>query len=123
MMKKLTSFEKLRGIISLIALALIIFGYPIAFYSSMETRIITVDDKERATTGNGKYIQSMYLVYTDGEVFKNTDSVLVLKFNSSDVQNQLKEGETYKVQVAGWRILFLSMYRNILSIENIQANI
>ena len=58
-----------------------------------------------------------YLVFTDKGVFENTDSLLNFKWNSSDIYGELKVGETYTFNVYGWRVPFLSMYKNITSVE------
>ena len=93
----------------------LLFGYQTMYYLSSETIEITIKDKERITTGNAQNLESKFLVYTTTEVFENTDSLLYFKFNSSDFQNNLEVGKTYKVRVAGWRIPFFSMYRNIVT--------
>jgi len=89
-------------------------SYSVAYYFSTETIQVVIKDKERITTGNGENIKSKFIVYTKDEVFENTDSWLFFKFNSADFQNKLEIGKTYKVKVAGWRVPFLSMYRNII---------
>ena len=88
--------------------------YSMAYTSSVKTINITIIDKERITTGSGETISSQFIIYTDNEVFENTDSWLYLKFNSADFQNKLQINETYRVRVAGWRIPFFSSYRNII---------
>jgi len=95
-------------------------GYSTAYVKSIQTIEITVKDKERITSGSGESLSSKFIVYTEDEVFENTDSWLFFKFNSSDFQNKLDRGNTYTVKVAGWRIPFLSYYRNIVKIENTQ---
>jgi hypothetical protein len=95
--------------------AVFLFGYPTAYYLSSDTVEITVKDKERITTGSGENISSKFIIYSENEVFENTDSWLFFKFNSADYQNKLEVGKTYKVKVAGWRVPFLSMYRNVVS--------
>ena len=78
-------------------------------YKSVTEVTITIVDKERITDGRDSY----YLVFTENEVFKNSDSTLHWKFDSSDVYNKLKVGETYTVKVNWYRVPFWSMYRNI----------
>ncbi len=93
-----------------------IFSYPIAYRGSEATLTITIADKERITVRCGEVISNKYIVFSEkGEVFENTDSILYLKFSSSDVQGHLKIGKEYEVKVAGWRIPFFSTYRNIIS--------
>lgn len=107
------------GFFILVVLALII--HPIVYYSTDDTVIATVTDKERIVESNGEKVSSKYLIFTDKETFENSDLFLVGKFNSSDLQGQLKEGETYQFKVYGWRIGFLSMYRNIESATPIDS--
>jgi len=83
--------------------------------STIEHVEITVLDKERIN----KDSDSKYLVYTDLEPLENTDAMLFLKFNSADLQGQLQVGYTYEVTIVGWRIPFISMFRNIISIDSI----
>lgn len=102
------------NILYLLLTIILIIGYPTAYYLSSETIEITINDKERITTGSGENISSKFIIYTDNGVFENTDSWLFLKFNSADFQNKFQIGETYEVKVAGWRIPILSMYKNIV---------
>ena len=101
--------------ITIFAIALILLGgYPVAYRLSSETIEVTIKDKERITTGSGESISSKFIIYTENEVFENTDSWIYFKFNSTDHQNKYTVGETYRVKVAGWRVPFLSMYRNVI---------
>jgi len=74
-----------------------------------KTIVITVTDKER--------VDDKYLIFTDYETFTNRDNIAMFKFNSSDYYRELEIGKTYKVKVGGYRVPFLSGYRNILTIE------
>lgn len=82
-------------------------------YSSVNHITITIKDKERIQDGSS----SKYLIFTPNEVFENTDSILFMKFDSSDVYNNLDVGKTYNVKVNWYRIPFFSSYRNLLEIE------
>lgn len=86
-------------------------------YSTDEYVKITIKEKERITDGSGQNMVSKYLVFTDGEVFENTDSVWYWKWNSSDVYNELAQGKEYTARVYGYRVPFLSWYRNIITIN------
>lgn len=57
---------------------------------------VTVTGKER---GSGEYE-----IYTDRGVFLNQDSFLFLKFNSADIQAELKEGGKYVCSAQGFRL-------------------
>jgi hypothetical protein len=87
-------------------------------YLTDEVVTITITDKERIVTGSGDTLSSKFLIYADGEVFQNTDSLWYWKWNSADVQNELKVGQEYTVKVYGWRVPFLSMFRNVVEVNN-----
>lgn len=110
--------NKIKYTLYLLVFIFLLFGYPVLYYISAETIEITVNDRERITTGSGDNLDSKFLIYCEGEVLENTDNLWYLKFKSSDLQNKLKIGETYKVKVAGWRIPFFSWYRNVIEIES-----
>lgn len=102
---------KTIGLLLMGTLIGVLIGFP---FLTVDKVTITVTDKERIIDKSGG---SRYLVFADDETFENTDSWMWLKFNSSDVQGSLELDHTYKVKVYGWRIPFLSMYRNIVSVE------
>ena len=86
---------------------------------------ITVTDKERIYTGSGDNSSSKYLVFGDDQngnslVFENTDCFIRGKWDSSNIQGQLKEGNVYKITVIGYRVPFLSWYQNIIKIEEVR---
>lgn len=103
--------------VAFIAFTVFSIAFQLWRVSTAETIVIQVRDKERATTGVGEHTSSKYVVFTEGEVFKNTDDMFFWKYNSSDVQNRLSPGHTYRVRVVGWRIPFLSFYRNIIAVD------
>ena len=103
---------------TIIAIFITIFvlalGGSLLYRSTAETVEITVIEKERVISNDA----SKYLIFTEDEVFENTDTFVFLKFNSSDLHRDLRVDETYTVTVVGWRIPVLSLYRNIIRIEN-----
>jgi hypothetical protein len=99
------------------AIVLLIPVYLTTYKMSEDTVQFTVTDKERIVTGTGDTLSSKYLVFTEQEVYENSDTLLFFKFSSSDLQGQLKAGDTYTAVVAGWRVPFMSMYRNIITVK------
>ncbi len=95
-----------------------IIGF-ILFYNYGTDEIIkcTLDSKERIVEKSGEGTSSKYLVFCEEEVLENTDSFWYLKYSSSDVYRDLKEGQVYDLRVYGWRIPFFSQYRNIIEIK------
>lgn len=75
---------------------------------------IHVNKSERVCSGQ-EYCR--YLVFTDKGVFENTDTIWHLKFDSSDMYNNLVAGKDYNVVAVGWRIPVLSVYKNIIEIK------
>ena len=76
----------------------------------------SVKNTERVCTG-GETVTCEYLVYTDVETLENTDVIWYLKYNSGDIQSSLEKGKTYIFRVYGFRIPFLSVHRNIISVK------
>ena len=99
--------------IMLIALITMISFNMYYCYGTTESVVVTVTSKERIHNED----ESIYLIYTDEGVFKNTDSIYYFKFNSSDIYGELKEGESYRLNVYGFRIPFLSKYKNIINFK------
>ena len=86
---------------------------------------ITITDKERIYKGSGDSSSSKYLVFGDDEnsdslVFENTDCFIRGKWNSSNLQGKMKEGNTYRITVVGYRVPFFSMYQNIIKVEEVE---
>lgn len=106
--------KQLHKIAIPLLIAIVVFAYPTTYYNSQETVTIEVVDKERIGLNDNEY---KYLVYSENEVFENTDTIFYLKYRSSDLQRDLEEGQTFTVKVVGWRVPFLSWHRNIISIK------
>ena len=90
-------------------------------YGNEKTYSITVTDKQVKRSANNK-IDDVYMIFattSTGEtiVFKNSDMLFKGKFNSSDIQGQLKVGETYTVTTLGHRVPILSDYQNIIKVN------
>jgi len=87
-----------------------------------QTTVTTVTDtvlgKEGITShdSDGKSV-SKYVVYGDKETYQCTDDILHLKFDSSDVYGHLIQNHSYRLTVNGFRVPFISMYRNIIKAE------
>jgi len=102
---------------------------PLYSYHGTETVRVTVTDKTvKRYEGTDKYIVNADMGDGKVEVFENTDAGLPFhwkydhwKYDSSNVQAQLQKGKTYDVDVYGWRIPYLSMYRNIVGVEEVEA--
>lgn len=101
------------GCLGLIVVVLVLgiggFGWAHSTEHSVTITVNRLDDQPTSHNGH------QYLVFTDQGVYKDTDSVFFLKFNSSDLYDQLAVGKTYRCTSTGARIPVLSSYRNLLS--------
>ena len=96
--------------------ALAVGGYGYATSFNDHTKIVTITEKERVVRGSSSH----YRVWGEDEhgtvhAFRNSDNILRWKWDSSDVQGNLREGETYELNLVGYRVRILSMYQNILN--------
>lgn len=123
MNKKSAFFRSAIAIAFIFCVVTIVMYWIVSFTANFNdhTKIITVTDKERVNTSS----YSKYLIMGEDEngetlVLENTDNTIRFKFNSSDIYAALKEGETYEVEVIGYRVPFLSMYENIISYKEVK---
>lgn len=64
---------------------------------------------------------SKYLVFTENNgIFEITDSIIYMRFDSSDMFNKFEIGRKYKITTYGKRVRLFSIYKNILKAEKIQ---
>ena len=92
----------------------------------------TLDRREVICTVTDKGIKNysgsgLYLIYgEDSEnicVYEISDSLLLKRFNSSDVYTDIKIGNTYKFNIGGHRNYFFSWYPNIYTYKILEENI
>lgn len=90
---------------------MLLLGLYVGFYTqSVSTTSIRVLRVESVSSADSH----KYLIYSDGETFECTDSLIYGKSNSSDIYGQIQPNHRYRVKVVGWRLEFMSRYRNIL---------
>lgn len=111
--------QLLRYILICILSILLLIALSIECIAPFCEDIVQVKVNEKAVSIRSD--ESVYLIMTDREVFENTDDLLIAKFNSSDVYASIKVGKKYKMVVYGFRIPFLSMYRNIRSVDEVSS--
>jgi len=104
---------------------LLIVCLPLSWaYETQTTNIEigTVTNQYIKRNGWGRTAKDTFFVViqkNDGEkeIFENSDSLFQWKWNSSDFQQELEIGKTYTFKVYGYRVPFLSWFRNIYSFE------
>ncbi|HVO75539.1 MAG TPA: hypothetical protein VMT35_16030 [Ignavibacteriaceae bacterium] len=106
-MKKLFRFSGCLGTI-------IVFGILVYLYLSFEK---TLTEKEvTVKILDISSIDDAYLVTTKNEIFINKDNSFYDKYDSDQINSKLEKGKTYKLNVVGVRIPFISKYRNIVEV-------
>jgi len=103
---------------AIIIIASILFGY--LFFEPFLTEkeeIITVTNTQKWGQENGKYF-----IFTEDEVFLNSDDYYQNKTNANELFPLFKKGYTYKVKVIGLYIPFIPRFRNIKSIVEFNSN-
>ncbi len=81
---------------------------------------ITCEIQDKWVKRSGE--SDIYLVQCDDNVYKITDLLFKVKFNSSDIYARLKVGKKYKLGISGYRWKILSQYQNINSYEEVKEN-
>lgn len=114
-------------IIGFVVLVLIVsVGTSVLYYSTSERVQFTVTDKERVMTCNstdsGSQCDAKYLVFTDVTTYTIEDSLIKMRFNSSDVYGRIKIGQECTATAYGWRVGFMSWYQNIFDVYCVDRN-
>ena len=113
-----TRTKVIVGII-VVAVVIALIWLPFKFAYNNHDCVATVTDKERHEDG-------YYLIFCEDmegntKVFKDDDTLLRGKWNSSDMYQEIKIGETYLFHLNGYRSQFWSFYENILYFEKYES--
>lgn len=98
----------MKKFISLIILIIAVATFTQPWWS-VKTQQVTINKTER--------VEGSYLVYSDKGVFRNEDTWYYFKFDSSDLYNNLRSGETYSCKSYGFRVPLFSMYPNLVKCQ------
>ena len=104
-------------ILTLVVLAVVAIGTEP--YWTHGSKVVTVTGVTTKRMNRHGQDQDVYLVFTDDQTFRNTDTLYYFKFNSSDVQGKLIQGGRFRIDYYGFRIPVLSKYRNIIKAEKV----
>lgn len=114
-MREIT-IKKVFAIGGIILILLTVIGFPFVKRVITEEQVtITITDKDVK-----RYDDSdKYLIYTENGTFEITDTVAYWRWDSSDLYGRIEIGKTYTATICGWRIPFLSSYKNIIEVDEI----
>ena len=113
----------LSGIFFGVGIGIIVIGIVYSIAASVgPLRTIEVTVTEKTVKNYNE--SSKYLIFTETDngavkVFEITDSILNLRFNSSDLYGEIKEDTKYKIYYKGFRTPIISAYPNIYKVEEI----
>ncbi len=111
-------FTLVELVIGLLIVAIVAMIIAIPIFQNTNARNVQfevnrVTEITRSTGDGGA--TSQYLVFTeDGKVYQNEDALFYGKWNSSNLQAQMKEGDCWQAKVVGYRVPVLSWYPNII---------
>lgn len=110
------------SILAICVVLIVVGGYILITYFPIETLEVEITEKvvKRNSDSDNYLIFAKKIKENSIIVLENTDMLFCGKFNSSDIQAQLKVGKKYELVVRGRRIQLLSMYQNIITIKEIK---
>ena len=119
------TFNLARIFIILFVVLVLAYSFIISpLLENSNERIVTATVTDKHPSPNsGEYL--IFCKDSSGEtlVFRNEDSLIKGKFNSSDFYGQIEVGKTYNFTIVGSRVPFLSMYPNIISFAKVHEAI
>lgn len=108
----------IAGIVVVVLGVLAGIGFAIANGLHEETKVCTVEKKERIYAGKDSGVQQR--VYTaECGIYEVGDAMLAGHFNSADTWASIEEGETYRLTSRGYRVPFFSMFPNVVEAEEV----
>jgi len=104
---------KFKGIV---ATVLVLVLVPLYSYFISDTVVTTITDAQM-TMVDGKF-----MIATEYRPLANYDAKYRFKFDSGNIQNEAirLKGKRVKIWKYGWRIPILSMYENVVKIEEVK---
>jgi len=111
----------MQFILTIVGICIVLGGVIILPFNKVINKrevTITVTDKGiKNQSSSGKYL--IYGKDEEGKpvVLEITDSVFMLRFDSSDLYANIEIGKTYRCTTRGYRIKIFSIYPNLYNIE------
>jgi len=108
-MEKFVGGVIVAGILAVLGL----FGLAVAQpFVAEQTRVCTVEDKDRASTSSGG--SSMRLYTEECGTIEVGDITLRGQFDSADIYADIEPGKTYEITTVGHRVPFFSWFPTVL---------
>jgi hypothetical protein len=100
----------------------IVIGIVFIILTILYSYFITDTVVTRVTDAQMTKVDGRFMIATEYRPFVNEDAKYRFKFNSGDIQNEAirLKGRTVRIKKYGWRITILSMYENVVNIEEVK---
>ncbi len=104
---------KFKGIVAVVLLCIVV---PLYSYFISDTVVTTITDAQMAM------VDGKFMIATEYRPLANFDAKYRFKFDSGNIQNDAirLKGKQVKIWKYGWRIPILSMYENVVKIEEVK---
>jgi hypothetical protein len=119
------SYSRSRNIVIVLFLILLFggigFGCYEVNYGNERNFTATVTEKYiKRKNDHDVYMIVLQDVTGEVQIVQNEDSLMLGKFNSSDVYGRLQVGHKYHIKTVGYRNNFFSMYPNLIVAEEVK---
>ena len=100
----------------------ILAGIAIVILTVLYSYFVSDNIMTRITDAQMTKVDGRFMVATEDRPFVNFDAKYRFKFNSGTVQNDAirLKGKVVRIYKYGWRIPILSMYENIVKVEEVK---
>jgi len=113
-MNKKGGFLEFFGILFVAIIFAAFFTYGITYALTIGEENIIVKEKWTKFSGD----DAKYLISSkNGQVFEISDSLIKMRFDSSNLYSNIESGQSCKIKTQGWRFGFFSDYKNILEAD------
>ena len=104
---------KIKVVLAAIALGILTILYSYFIADTVQTKI---------TDAQMTKVDGRFMIATEYRPLVNEDARYRFKFDSGTVQNEAirLKGKTVRIKKYGWRIPILSMYENVVKIEEVK---
>ncbi len=104
------------------AVAAVLIGLAILVGVFLFSYFIPDTVQTRITDAQLTMVDRYFMIATEDRPLVNHDAKYRLKFDSGNIQNEAirLKGKEVRIRKYGWRIPFLSMYENVVSIKEVK---
>lgn len=117
-----TPFTFLVGGVIVLIVAILIFFVAGAMTHVERARVTVLDTEhvcQSSGSGDNTSITCKYLIYTETGTYELTDSIMTMRWNTSDIYGRIRPCHVYDIKARGYRVPWISTYPNIETITDV----